>query len=192
MKTLILMLTLLSPSAFAQGPIPSAPVAMPAVASESKPAVPAAVAAEAKPVVGQAASETLTTAEGVAKLVDGDATTQDVIVNAEEVLAAYQAVKAADGNKARLFAILAGLAVAFKFLLSLLKVFVKANFWKGAKAKWILRLSAAGLGLAVFLCANLATGMPWFDALLLGLSGPGAIVIHEFTSKPRVADEKKA
>jgi len=150
----------------------------------SDPVVPAStIAAVIDPAVAALAST------DPSKISDADV--KEVLANADEVLAAYQAVKTADGAKAKFLTIFAGLAVLFKLLLSLMKVVVKADFWKGAKAKWIIRCGTAALGLAVFLCANLGAGVPWYDAILMGLSGPFAIVVHEFTSKPRASDEAK-
>jgi hypothetical protein len=192
MKKLIPLFLLFSSLALAQTPtkpsdpaVPAAAITAPVVATPAPAPAPAVDAAPAAPATDAAAAP----APGD-KISDADM--KEILDNANEVLAAYRTVKTTNGSKAKLLAIFAGLAILFKLLLSLLKVVIKADFWKGDKAKWIIRCTTAVLGLAVFLCANLGAGVPWLDAVMLGLSGPFAIVVHEFTSKPRVDEAKKA
>lgn len=169
---------------------PAVAAAAPAVTPAAPVASPAATATVETPKADSATTEAAPAPEDAKKITEEDM--KEILANADEVLSAYRSVKDANGSKAKMFAIFAALAIVFKLLLSLLKVVVKVEFWKGAKAKWILRCVTAALGLAVFLFASLGTGTPWYDAVVLGLSGPFAIVVHEFTSKPRISEAKKA
>ena len=84
-------------------------------------------------------------------------------------------------------AIAALLAAIFKGLLSLVKVLAKNTGWfDSSKGKAALKystlglgaLAAAGAGIAMALGADLA----WWDVLIIGLSGPGSMVVHELAS----------
>ena len=113
--------------------------------------------------------------------VEGEVVTvNDVATDAKEVLDAVLAYRAAKGtaDKAALkLMFMAILAVVFKFLLSAVKL--TGAFWKSDKGKIALRVIVAGLGVGVFLCSKVAIGTNWFDAIVLGLSGPLAIFVHE-------------
>lgn len=69
------------------------------------------------------------------------------------------------------------LAAIFKMLLSGVKL--SSPFWKGKKGKVALRLSTVLLGAGVFLTSTVAGGATFAEALILALSGPGAIAVHE-------------
>lgn len=120
------------------------------------------------------------------ELVDGDVKVKDVITNGTEVYDAVQALRKEkeETGKINMVLILLMLAAIFKALLSVAKVvgkLVGEEFWKNRKGKTIMRLICIGLGLATMVTAKLAAGVGWGDAILLFLSGPGALAAHEVT-----------
>lgn len=83
-----------------------------------------------------------------------------------------KAAEEAAGAKAGQFLLWAGfVALLFKFLLDLVR-----RFGGLLNQQW-MRIVTLLLGLGVFLASNLAAGLPWWQALILSLSGPGATVI---------------
>jgi hypothetical protein len=124
--------------------------------------------------------------EAYIKLVDGEVTVEDVVADGQEVYKAVQAYrdakKSGSSNSGTLALMLAGLAAFFKFLLSLIKVIAKKEFWKSRKGKITLRLVCIGLGLCVLVISKFAGGAGWEDAILLAFSGPGALAAHEITT----------
>lgn len=89
----------------------------------------------------------------------------------------YSPVTKTNVSKSLLWAAL--LAAIFKLLLSLLKA--TTGIWQSAIGKDYTRLATLALGALVFGLTHYAGGHGFQDSLLLSLSGPGAIVIHEFT-----------
>ena len=85
------------------------------------------------------------------------------------------------------------LTAAFKLLLSAVKL--SGPFWKGRKGKTILRLVTVTLGVAVWLTAQWGMGVGWFEAVVLGFSGPLAVALHEYQylipALARKKDKKK-
>ncbi len=74
------------------------------------------------------------------------------------------------------------LAAVFKVVLSAIKMTTTwAGWWSGAKAKTALRTITLALGFGTFLVANIAAGMSWWESLIIGLAGPGSIVVHEYS-----------
>jgi len=115
--------------------------------------------------------------------VDSGVTTEnpikDVVTNIKDVVAKAKEVSKTSDKTEKLLIILGLLAALFKLLISLLKVLSK---WFTSKVGGtVIRISTLVLGVGVFLVTNLALKMPWYDAVWLSLSGPGALVLHELT-----------
>jgi len=70
------------------------------------------------------------------------------------------------------------ISVILKMLLALLKL--TSPFWKESKGKWALRAITLAVGAAAAILANMAGGMPWWNAIIVFFSGPGSIVLTEY------------
>lgn len=131
--------------------------------------------------------EALSPTEQVRRMVDGDMTydqvTGEVRALVDKVVDARQADKAT-----RLMAWLAALAAIFKLLLSGLKATGLLSLWKEKQAA-VIRITTLLLGIGVYCTTSMVGGMVWYEALFLGLSGPGSMVIHEYS---RVFGKKDA
>jgi hypothetical protein len=165
MKKTLLSLPFLLWAAIALAQAPATPVPVPATAAVEQPAAPAVEPAAVPDVVK----------------VEGDKiTVNDVVTDAKGVAEAFKVLKAAKGAGDKLaarLALMGLLAAIFKILLSCLKF--TSEFWKGAKGKLVLRLSTLVLGIGVTLLSHFAAGEDWMSAIMLGISGPLAISIHE-------------
>lgn len=97
-----------------------------------------------------------------------------------------------DGDEAaKKLGLFALITAILKLLLSLLKL--TGAFWKEDRGKWVLRVVTLTLGIVVAVVSSLAAGMPWWDAVFLGLSGPGAVALHEYQKLiPALNKKKKA
>lgn len=108
----------------------------------------------------------------------------ETVVTPEEQLvqdleALGKAATGADGSTVLWAAVL---AAVFKVLISGLRMTgTWEGWWRGKDAKTALRIITVTLGLGTFLMSHLAMGKSWFEALVLGLAGPGAMVIHEYS-----------
>lgn len=130
--------------------------------------------------------EVLSPTEQVKRMVDGEMTYEqvsgEVRTLVDKVAAARQAEKTA-----RLMAWLAALAAIFKLLLSAVKALGLLSLWKEKQAA-VIRITTLLLGIGVYCATSIVGGMVWYEALFLGLSGPGSMVIHEYS---RVFGKKK-
>lgn len=90
---------------------------------------------------------------------------------------------------AKKFGLLALITTVLKLLLSLLKM--ASSFWSETRGKWVLRIITLGLGVVIAIVSSMAIGMPWWDAVLLGLSGPGAVALHEYQKLIPALSKKK-
>jgi hypothetical protein len=79
----------------------------------------------------------------------------------------------------KMAAIAATLAIVLKMLLSALAGW--KSYFVTDKGKAYLRLITVGVGFIAFIATNLGFGIPWWQALILALGGPGAILVHELT-----------
>lgn len=108
---------------------------------------------------------------------------KEIVGGVKEVIKKVGEVKKGENTAGEkipmLLAIMALLAAIFKVLLSLLKVMSK--FFKSSKGKTVMRLITVILGFATYLVSSMAMKMPWYEALTLSISGPGALVIHELS-----------
>jgi len=150
----------------------------PTPVADTKPAVAVPVAAPAEtPVVAPAP---IPEPPPVIKVTGDKVSINDVITDAKDVADAVKAFKDAKtaGDKlATRLGLMVLLAACFKVLLSLLKF--TSEWWKGDKAKLVLRISTLGLGIVVALLSHFAAGEGWMSAIMLGISGPLAISFHE-------------
>jgi len=104
-------------------------------------------------------------------------TVNEIVDGAKDVMAKAKELSAA--KTGRLLILFALLAAVFKLLLSVVKVI---NPWFGSdKGKKALRITTLVLGLGTYLVTNLAMKMPWYEAIWLACSGPGALMIHELS-----------
>ena len=88
------------------------------------------------------------------------------------VLASQQA--AAATHEQKLASVLLALSLLFKLLLDAARRFPLTFIHN----KQVVTLILCGLGLGVFLTANLAAGCTWWEALILGASGPVAAAVN--------------
>jgi len=123
--------------------------------------------------------EALSPTEQVKRLADGELTYEELSDDVQTAIAAVSDLRAAD-RTGRLAALMALLAALFKILLSGVKALKGFTFWKRRQAATI-RITTLMLGIGVFLFSNLMAGMPWWEALMLSLSGPGSMVMHEYS-----------
>jgi hypothetical protein len=130
-----------------------------------------------EPAVGPVAP--ISAADQIRALADGSVSIEQVSDELQDAFQAVQDARAAD-RAGRLAAMMAALAAAFKLLLSLVKVAGGLSIWKKRQAA-IIRLVTLVLGIGVFGISSIVAGMPWWEALFLSLSGPGAMVVHEYS-----------
>lgn len=117
---------------------------------------------------------------------DADADAGDVAKDVVAIVDASKDLKGKSGTELWL-GISGLLAVIFKGLLSLLKVVSKSTGWfDGSRGKAALKYSTLGLGFLAAGGAGIAmaagVNMAWYDVLIVGLSGPGSMIVHEFMS----------
>ncbi len=133
------------------------------------------------------------------KLVDKDATVKDAVEDGVAVVNAVKDLADADSDVDNKLLITALLAAIFKFLLDAIKLTGKFSdkakeFFASQTGRIVLRLSTLVLGAGVMLVANLAAGVPWIEAVIMGLgAGPGALAVNEAIKiVPGIGDKKPA
>ena len=100
----------------------------------------------------------------------------DIVEEVGKLPGAVEAAKAAEGDKAAMFmAISAIIATVLKILLSLLKLTGASIF----KNKYFLKIAPLALGFLIYLFADFAAGVTWYDAIIVAAGGPGAILFNE-------------
>jgi hypothetical protein len=55
------------------------------------------------------------------------------------------------------------------------------SIWK-EKQGAVIRITTLVLGIVVYGVSTVVSGVPWWEALFLSLSGPGAMVVHEYSA----------
>jgi hypothetical protein len=126
-------------------------------------------------------------------LAEADAKASDVVEDVGGLAKAIGDYKDNKANKGTMMALALLLAMIFKMLLSLVKVLAKnTKVFAGKKGKAWLKYSTMALGALVGVCANLAFGVGWLDALILAGSGPLSMVVHEYSSLLPVAGKHSA
>lgn len=109
---------------------------------------------------------------------EGDAAEEgkekDLLDQAKDTKEAYDKVKSASPEEKK-FAIAGLIAVALNLLLTGLKRGMKLT---KAKKKW-LPYVALGLGVVIAVVERYALSGTWFDAILYGGAGPGAVFVQE-------------
>ena len=75
------------------------------------------------------------------------------------------------------FGVAALLAALFRLALQVLRRYGKLWF-RDAR---VLKIVCAALGLAIFIALCFVPGVDWYEAVIVGLSGPGAVLFNEFT-----------
>ena len=144
-------------------------------------ALPASVQADppARAAVADDSGGTLSPTEQVKRLVDGKLTYEEASGDVQAIFDKVAAAQKADAT-ARLAAWLAALAALFKLLLSAVKAVGGFTFWKERQSA-VIRMTTLFLGVGVYFVSSLVGGMPWYEALLLSLSGPGSMIVHEYS-----------
>lgn len=100
----------------------------------------------------------------------------DIIEEVGGVPGEIEGIKSAKGDKTAMFmAISALIATVLKVLFSLLKLTGAAIF----KNKTFLKIAPLVLGLLIYLFTDFAAGVVWYEALIVGMGGPGAILFNE-------------
>jgi hypothetical protein len=130
-----------------------------------------------------------TPAEQVQALVDGKIKYEELSQDLQDAVAAVHRIKSAD-RTGRLAAIMLALAAIFKMLLSLAKTAASMGIWSKFQGG-VIRLVTVCLGVAVFCTSSIAGGLPWWEALMLSFSGPGALVLHEYSSLVGIKKKKE-
>ena len=97
-----------------------------------------------------------------------------VIGYVTELIQSVTGYKDIAARSGALIAIAGLLATAFRFLLALLKTFSGVF-----KNKITPKVAALVLGLLVYVASVLVAGVPWYEAVILAGSGPGAILVNE-------------
>jgi hypothetical protein len=125
-------------------------------------------------------------AEEAKALLDADAGVGDVVSGVSDTIEAAKDLKGKTGTDLAL-GISALLAVIFKMLLSLMKIVSKNTGWfEGARGKAALKYSTLALGGLAAIGAGIAmalgAGLAWWDVVIIALSGPGAMIVHEVSS----------
>lgn len=113
-------------------------------------------------------------------LIDEKVTYEQVSTDLQDAIAAYTDARNA-GRSSQLIAVTLLLSLVFKLLLSGLKMTNLLKLWPERRGT-LIRLTTLGLAALVYLTGSIAGGMPWWEALFLSLSGPGAIVLHEYSA----------
>lgn len=181
MKKLFLIVLLLAP--------------MPALSQEApvEPAAPEAATEAAKPApVNVDISAFDTNGDGkidsteAAALLTADPSVTDVTSDVGALVEAAKSIKGKSGTELAI-AIALLLAVIFKLLLSLIKVASKNTDWfKSPRGKAALKYTTLGLGalaaIGAGIAASVGAGIGWVEVVIIGLSGPGAMVVHEISS----------
>jgi hypothetical protein len=176
MKSLILIaMFLLAPLPALTQPAPEKPAATDA----AKPAVPDISAFDTN-------GDGKIDATEAASMVHKDPSVTDVMSDVGGVVEAAKSIKGKSGVELAL-AISMLLAIVFKLMLSLVKVASKNTDWfKSSRGKAALKYSTLGLGALAALGAGVASavgsGMGWVEVVIIGLAGPGAMVVHEISS----------
>jgi len=102
---------------------------------------------------------------------------EDIGEGVEDIGAGIKEIKAAGGDRMALaFGIALLLSGIFKILLAVAKRWGSAVF----KKPDVLRVICAVLGLLLFIAGSIVPGVNWWEALIVGLSGPGAVLVTEF------------
>jgi hypothetical protein len=168
----------LSVLAYAQEP--AAPAVTPAAPATTVVAAPAVAPTPAPAVAVPETPAAPVEAPAVVKVEGDKVTVNDIVTDAKGVadaVKAYQAEKKEGDKHAARLALMALLAAVFKILLSCVKF--TSEFWKGKKGKAALRITTLSLGIVVALVSHFAAGESWTSAIMLGVSGPLAISVHE-------------
>jgi hypothetical protein len=100
----------------------------------------------------------------------------DIVEEVGGLPGVVEEIKEAKGDKTAMFmAISALIAIALKVLLSLLKLTGAAIF----KNSTFLKIVPLVLGVLIYLFADFAAGVVWYEALIVAAGGPGAILFNE-------------
>jgi hypothetical protein len=157
MKKLMFMLWLLPSLAAAQG----------GVELEVVPNTPATVTMPATPP------------QALMSSVERTPPNEDVIIDeadrdtAERVAEAWAAAQGALSGPT-LVAVTSAISAVLWLLINLLRRF-GAHWLKGNTIRWL----TLGVGALAWMLGEIAAGLPWWQALYLGISGPGAIVVDQ-------------
>lgn len=102
----------------------------------------------------------------------------DLKCQLDEAKTAYQTLKAAQSGADQdliKFAWAGLIAAILKILIQLLERLTKLT----DKGKKVIPLIAMGIGVLIAMLSKFAMGTTWFDAILLGGAGPGAVFVNE-------------
>ena len=128
--------------------------------------------------------------EEIAAAVAAEPDVKDLLSGGSDVLEKGKLLGGLKGkDKTAVLTIIAGfLAALFKLLLSLIKLLGKNIAWfKTKDGKRVVKYSTLGLGALAGLAANLALGVSIPECVLIAMSGPLAVAIHEYTKDSKEA-----
>ena len=112
---------------------------------------------------------------------------EDVLTSVGEIVEGAEAIKDAKGDRTAMFlAISTLIAAILKIALDVLKMF--GGMFKNKNA---LKITLLVIGFLIALFSQFALGVPWYNALLLGLAGPGAILVNEVSKVAGLANKPK-
>lgn len=103
----------------------------------------------------------------------------DIITGVGNIVEKVKEYKGAE-EAGKLMGLMALLAAIFKLSMSGLKLTSKV-FFKSDKGKNILKIITLLLGVGTFLVSSMAIGKTWWESLILAMSGPMSMVVHELT-----------
>jgi hypothetical protein len=116
-------------------------------------------------------------ADIVDNAVNSDGDVSGVIGDVGKLVKTVKDLKSGE-HAGELVAWMALLAAIFKLLISLLKM---ASTWFKEKGKNYIRIATLVLGGGLFIVLTIGAGKEWWEALILALSGPMSLAIHEIT-----------
>jgi len=117
---------------------------------------------------------------------DAEVDTEEVVEDVTELVSSIEAVKEAKGDKTAMFLAIMGLISA------VLKLGLDAiRKWGGAlTGKKGVRIACLVAGAVIFVTSYLAAGTEWYNALILALGGPGAILVTELSKLAKANKEE--
>jgi hypothetical protein len=116
---------------------------------------------------------------------DAEVETEEVVEDVTELVSSIKAVKEAKGDKTAMFLAIMGLISA------VLKLGLDAiRKWGGVlTGKKGVRIACLVVGAVIFVTSYLAAGTEWYNALILALAGPGAILVTELAKLAKPSEE---